>query len=48
MYSGFPARPHRENLRREASVEAIAGLKARLARLEAQFAAEVPGSADRH
>ncbi len=48
MYSGFPARPHRENLKREASVEAIPGLKARLVRLEGRLSGESNGSGDRH
>ena len=46
MYSGFPARPHRENLRRDASVELIAGLRNRLAKLERLLRDSVPGSED--
>ncbi len=39
MYSGFPARPHREELRRQASLETVADLAAQVKALRAEVAA---------
>lgn len=39
MYSGFPARPHRDELRRQASLETVAELSAELKALRAEVAA---------
>lgn len=48
MVSGFPARPHREELRRQASLDLVGGLMAEVRALRAELAelkgAMVPGS----